>query len=757
MKTSLLALLFLSFFVAKAQYPTFQINLQKQPTSLYVMVIPTHPTPVEDKAATEFKNYFEKVTGERLETYRDSTRRRLVEIVIGNCLNRKNPKNTVALEPDGFNISTYGNSLYITGGSDKGTLYGVYEFFERFAETVFYAPGVEYVPKVDVFKLNNLNITMKPAFRSREVYYAGLADPDFVDKMRCDRHAWKGAENWGMWVHTMFTLVPPDTYYKDHPEYYSLMAGKREKTQLCLTNPDVLKITIAELGKRMKDNPDAKYWSVSQMDTYGYCECNECKAIDKREGSPSGSIIEFVNKVAAAFPDKVISTLAYQYSRSAPKKIKPASNVNIMLCTIECDRGKPIAADTSKGSFYDDLKSWSKISSDILVWDYVIQFTNMIAPFPNLQVLQPNLQLFRKFKVNGVFEQGCHGTYSENQELRQFILAKLLWNPDYNVDSLKEVFITGYYGNATKWIKQYLSLMEQSQVTSGKPLWIYGSPVEETASFLTPALINQYDDIFGKAEYSVSLDPQIQNRVKMARLPLRYAKLEIARKSITGEQGFLEQTGDKTTMKPAFLEQLNQFVDLSNQFGVKSIHERGLSPDTYKEEVLAACSKAYTNHLAINKPYTLKSEPSAKYMADGKGSLTDGKRGFSNYHILWQGFEAVDFEMIIDLGEVLEVNYLGAEFLQDITSWIFMPEIVRFSLSEDGKKFVDQGQAENTTAPKEILPVSQLFDTSFPNTKARYVKVFAKSLLKCPDWHIGHGGKSWLFVDEVIVQKRPLP
>ena len=72
--------------------------------------------------------------------------------------------------------------------------------------------------------------------------------------------AWGNSRNWGLWVHTMFSLDPPDTYFKDHPEYYALMGGKRSRTQLCLTNPDVLKITIEELKKRMAEKPDAKKW-----------------------------------------------------------------------------------------------------------------------------------------------------------------------------------------------------------------------------------------------------------------------------------------------------------------------------------------------------------------------------------------------------------------------------------------------------------------------------------------------------------------
>jgi hypothetical protein len=97
--------------------------------------------------------------------------------------------------------------------------------------------------------------------------------------MRSDRHAWKGGEDWGMWVHTMFSLVPPEKYFELHPEYYALMDGKRVKTQLCLSNAEVLAITIEELGKRMKEKPDKIYWSVSQMDTFGACECDGCKTL----------------------------------------------------------------------------------------------------------------------------------------------------------------------------------------------------------------------------------------------------------------------------------------------------------------------------------------------------------------------------------------------------------------------------------------------------------------------------------------------
>jgi hypothetical protein len=379
----------------------------------------------------------------------------------------------------------------------------------------------------------------------------------------------------------------------------------------------------------------------------------------------------------------------------------------------------------------------------------------MIAPFPNFHVLQPNIRLFKKFNVNGVFEQGCHGTYSENQELRQYVLAKLLWNPDLNLDSLLNVFYRGYYGNAASWIKKYNYDMTKAQIASNQSLWIYGAPVQETGSFLTPDLIRKYDGYFDEAEFSVTLDPERLPRVKKARLPLRFAKIEIARKNITGPDGFLDNTDGNWIIRKTFYEDLDNFVEQANLYDVKSIHERGLSPDQYKQDVLSSVKNAFTKHLALDKPYTLTNPPGPKYMADGAASLTDGKRGFENYHILWQGFEGVDFEMTIDLGESTEINYVGAEFLQDITSWIFMPQFVTFSGSDDGRNFRELTKVENMVSPRDKTPVViRLFDQSIPSVKTRYIKVFAKSVRTCPEWHIGHGGKAWVFVDEVLVDKK---
>ncbi|MEN9522357.1 MAG: hypothetical protein RL065_734, partial [Bacteroidota bacterium] len=311
--------------------------------------------------------------------------------------------------------------------------YLVYKNPYQFLETIdcrYFTSDCIYIPKLDEIKIEPEKIINNTSsFNYREVFYAEAFKGDFPKWNAVVNSKDEKRSEWGLWVHTFQKLIPSEKYFQSHPEYFSLKNGVRIKDQLCLSNPAVLKLCIDSLQAQIKRNPTARYWSVSQNDNFGYCECDDCKRTDSLEQSHSGSMIKFVNEVAQHFPDKIISMLAYQYTRKAPAHIVPAPNVNIMLCTIECDRSKPLAADTSKGSFVDDLKSWSALTHNILVWDYVINFHHYLMPFPNWQVLQPNLQLFKKYGVQMVFEQGAGNDEKiEMEELRCYLLAKLLWN-----------------------------------------------------------------------------------------------------------------------------------------------------------------------------------------------------------------------------------------------------------------------------------------------------------------------------------------
>lgn len=158
-------------------------------------------------------------------------------------------------------------------------------------------------------------------------------------------------------------------------------------------------------------------------------------------------------------------------------------------------------------------------------------------------------------------------------------------------------------------------------------------------------------------------------------------------------------------------------------------------------------------HKAIGKKVTYTSRYSGRYPAGGDGGLTDGLRGSSNHRDgLWQGFLGNDLDLVIDLGSIQVVNSVQMNFLQNQRSWIFLPKVVEYSLSSDGKKYHSFNEVLNRISPKEKESILQPFNFQFMEpTKARYIHVKAKNPGVCPEWHDGAGQPCWIFTDEVVV------
>jgi hexosaminidase len=158
-------------------------------------------------------------------------------------------------------------------------------------------------------------------------------------------------------------------------------------------------------------------------------------------------------------------------------------------------------------------------------------------------------------------------------------------------------------------------------------------------------------------------------------------------------------------------------------------------------------------HQAIGKPVQYLTNYSERYPAAGNNALTDGLRGSINHRDgLWQGFLGNDIDLIIDLGREMPVNSVQANFIQNQKSWIFLPVVVEYSLSSDGKKYHSFNEVLNSISPREEQSFIQPFNFQFmANTKARYVRVKAKNLGKCPSWHEGAGEPCWMFADEFVV------
>jgi len=493
-------------------------------------------TETERHAANELATYIKKVVGEapsiRIQSKIPANR---AAIVVGQGASAKEIAPDVDWGKLGWEevvVRTKGNKLLLAGGRPRGTLYAVYRFLSEQCGIRWYAPWAEKVPTNKNLTVKDLNVREKPAFEARDPFWYAAFDADWaarnysnsmhsrLDDKRGGKVTYEG------FVHTFYVLVPPEKYFKDHPEWYSLINGKRTGNwvQLCLTNQELRDFVVEQVRDRLRKNPKVNIVSVSQNDCLGPCECDRCKEIDQREGSHAGSLIDFVNyiaaKIAPEFPDVAIDTLAYQYTRSAPKNIKPLPNVIVRLCSIECNFAEPLTGP-SNAAFAKDIIDWSRLTNRIYIWNYVTNFAHYVQPHPNWFHDGPNIRFFRDHGVKGLFEQGAYQSFgSEMAEMRAWVEAQMLWNPDLDDKKLIDEFLSGYYGKAAKPIKQYLELLtkEAKDVYTG----CYTPP---TAPFLRFEVLAKAEQLWSQAAEAVKGNPDLEFRVRIGRLPLKYVWL----------------------------------------------------------------------------------------------------------------------------------------------------------------------------------------------------------------------------------------
>ncbi len=732
------------FVLCKKGKPQCQLVAPKDSSGAYI------------RAAVIMQDLLKEMTGADFELTEELGQRAVVFSFMSKDLYQKAFPN---FGEDGFAIVSgiKSKQLYFVSESAKGLENAVYYFFETYLGCRYYAADAVVIPKSTDLRVQYMTDVVNPSFDYREIYESDTRRGDFGAWRRTDNLKGTGSfrnhDGWGLWVHTMHRLVPPELYFESHPTYFALRNGVRIKDQLCLSNEEVLAVTVASLRAEIAKNPTAKYWSVSQMDNYNFCECGACHAADSIEGSHSGSLIRFVNEVAKAFPDKVISTLAYQYTRSAPRVTRPASNVNIMLCTIECNRAKPIAADTSQGAFVHDLEAWDALTDNIIVWDYVVNFSHLVMPFPNWQVLQPNIQLFEKHGVKMLFEQGYNGPSGEMCELRAYLLAELAWNPRKQVADLIDEFLKGYYGAAAPCIKTYLDLQTKSLNESGRALTLYEPPYTHAKGYLSPANLRTYFELMAKARQAVGSDSTLLHRIDMVEQSIRYAYLEVTKSCVfTDDWCFTKNDLGQYVVKPALEDMLDQFCGTAIQFGPSLLHEVSKSPTYYHEIMTDFYATGVSQHKAVGKKITFAEAPSPSYRGNSPESLIDGAFGTEDYQMLWQGWWGKDMSAVIDLGQQDTIQEVQIRFLDNNQAWIMSPSGFDVMVSDDGTHFRTVGEVINQQAGQQITPqiiaLTYQTDTLIP---ARYIKITAHNIGKLPVWR-GVSGDAWLFVDEIIIK-----
>ena len=496
----------------------------------YAIVVAADASASERTAASELQTYLHEVGGVRLPLMGKAAAGGK-HIFVGWQSALGIPRPDAA--DDGYTYRTIGSDLYIYGGRERGSMYGVYAFLERELGVRWLTSSCTHVERKRHYVLPRLSHTERPAFGHRlDFYYDALRHHDWCAHNLLNAQ-YSYAEGkygpfrayWG--IHTFHTLVPPAEFFGQHPEYYSVKDGRRsDKAQLCLSNRGMRRVLTARLKEVIRSNPGYWCYDVSQNDNQYACECRACQQLARRYGGQSGAMLWFVNQVAKEvgkdFPGVLIGTFAYRYTRQAPtSSIRPADNVVVRLCNIECCFAHPLTGCEQNRDFLRDVDAWKKLTDKIYIWDYVTGFSNYLLPFPNIPVMAANLRYFHQSHVIGVMEEGAHDApWNEFSELKQWVIAKLLWNPYQDADSLARLFISAYYGASAPMVQQYYDLCH-SGVKSDVHFDIYLSWKNK---LYDDAFVGSAGRLLDKALQRAS-DSETQRRVRRLQAQISYLKV----------------------------------------------------------------------------------------------------------------------------------------------------------------------------------------------------------------------------------------
>lgn len=511
------------------------LSLARDGKSDYTIVLPDKPTPVESTAANELRDHLKQATGADLPIVAEGQVAVGQKAILVGATQRTKQLlpgvDLAKLAPDAIVMKTVGTDLVLAGHPKRGALYAVYTFLEDVVGCRWWTAEESFVPKRPTLEVPALDVAYAPKVRIREAFYRGALGNPFSARCKLNGHhnqvpaEYGGHESIIGFVHTFYPLLPPDKYFKDHPEWYSLVNGARtfHEAQLCLTNDEMRAEVTKNVLALLRANPDAGVISVSQNDYHqGKCQCPKCAAVEAEEGSASGPVIRFVNAVAEQvekeFPHAMVETLAYTYTRQPPKNVKPRKNVIVRLCSIECSFIQPMAEGPHNEPFRKDVEGWSRIAPQLFVWDYVTNFHGYILPHPNLGVLAPNLRFLADHNVIALFEQGdSYCSIGDFVRLRAWMLAHLMWNPAQDENRLVREFLDGYYGAAGPHLLAYLNTIQEAGRRSGAYIRCY---MGDTSVWLGLDDLNAAARHFEKAAAAVAGDPVLAARVRRERLPL---------------------------------------------------------------------------------------------------------------------------------------------------------------------------------------------------------------------------------------------
>lgn len=352
--------------------------------------------------------------------------------------------------------------------SPLGLQFGVYGLLDEVFGCRFLAKNAEYIPVHGTLSVpDSLDIVREPSYRNR--FFTTEPSCSSFDLTWAMKNR-LGFDRTGTAIHGNYRYLPPEKYFKEHPEWYPMSReGKRAPKDdwFCWSNPEVAKELTVVLREKLKAQPKDHNLQMGQGDNSVDCLCPECRKINEEHGSPNAACLLALNRVAEKlmpeFPEHRITTFAYHNTAAAPQKI----NISPFIVITYVNTGDHMKVFTNSAKRAGDFKQWTNAAKEIVIYDWSVNFGNMLLPFPNIKARAEDIRLFHDQSpavVVGFAPQVMGG--GDFIELREWLFARMMWDTSTDIDAAERDFLKCYYGEAAgaelwKYLDHFQKLAEQ--------------------------------------------------------------------------------------------------------------------------------------------------------------------------------------------------------------------------------------------------------------------------------------------------------
>jgi len=517
------------------------------------IVVPAQATDHELAAAAELQSYLARISGAELPVVAEGEAFDGYPAFVGRTdfarakglLDRAE-----ALGEDGLLMVADEDGLALAGGSDLGTYYAVYAFLEEKLGVRWFNPDAlgEVVPETPAVEVGRMDEEQAPDFRMRWVGRNEWA-------LRNRQNVRLPDESLGLKIfgsaHTFRTFVPPGEHFAEHPEWFALVGGLRKLyegvhgNQLCTSNPEVIAATVAAMCRTLDDDPDIDIISLFPNDGLGFCECEQCRALDEgtmysvadiasgwqgldweRHRTLSRRMTVFYDecarRLAQSHPDRWVKTGIYSAYLLAPLEGGMAVPDNCIgqLCHGWCHNHAITDPDCEiNRDFRAALEGWARVYPQLCLYEYYYKVAALQLPFPIIHAMREDIPFLRDQGLFGIYTQYASNWWTIG--LNYYVASKLLWDADLDVDALLDDYYATMYGAARKPMREYWEAYERAAIDADVHL---SAEYAELPLIFTDELIAAQRERLERA-LAVADTDAVRQRIEKARIVLGYVDI----------------------------------------------------------------------------------------------------------------------------------------------------------------------------------------------------------------------------------------